>query len=126
MINRSILKECHHEGFNDKEMYEAYKVFFGTLVSGLRLKIINILRKSKKNVSEIMKELSIDQTTVSHNLQRLKQCGFVKTEIDRKYRYYSLNQETIKPLMEIIEKHMLQYCVHILRSMKENMKGGRR
>ena len=124
MINKTILKSCHSEGFSEDELYGAYKIFFGTAVSEPRLKIINLLRKGKKNVSEIMSELKMDQTSVSHNLARLKQCGFVKSEIEGKYRYYKLNEETISPLMEIIEKHMSQYCIHILRAMKHiEMKG---
>ena len=123
MINKDILELCHKEGFKDNELCEAYKIFFGTLVSKPRLDIINLLRKGKKNVSEIMKELSMDQTSVSHNLARLKLCGFVIDEIDGKFRYYKLNNKTIKPLMEIIEKHMLQNCTHILRKMNV-MKGG--
>ena len=117
MINKNILKSCHKEGFNNEELYEAYKIFFGTLVSEARLKIINLLKANKKNVSEIMEELNMDQTSVSHNLSRLKSCGFVNIEVQGKFRYYSLNKETIKPLMEIIEKHMSKYCIHILQSM---------
>src|SRR3989339_2160069 len=114
MINKSILKSCHSEGFDEKEIYEAYKIFFGTLVSEPRLKIINLLRKGKKNVSEIIKELNFDQTAVSHNLARLKMCGFVLDEINGKFRYYKLNEETIKPLMLLIDKHMSKNCIHIL------------
>ena len=62
----------------------------------------------------IMKELKMDQTAVSHDLSRLKRCGFVKSEIEGKFRYYKLNEETIRPLMDLIDKHMSQYCVHIL------------
>ncbi len=122
MINKNILKHYKHEHdahIGENEIYGAYKIFFGTLVSEPRLKIINLLRKGKKNVSEIMDELKMDQTIVSHNLARLKKCGFVKTEIDGKYRYYSLTQETIKPLMEMIDKHMSRYCVHILHGKNE-------
>lgn len=122
MINKDILELCHKEGFKDNELCEAYKVFFGTLVSKSRLDIINLLRKGKKNVSEIMKELNMNQTVVSHNLARLKLCGFVVDEIDGKFRYYTLNKETIKPLMEIIEKHMSKYCIYMLKTMK----GGRK
>ncbi len=118
MINRNILERCHQEGFDEKELYEAYKLFFGTLVSESRLKIINLLRKSRKNVSEIVEELSMNQTIVSHDLARLKKCGFVDVEVDGKYRYYHLNENTIKPLMKIIEHHMSKYCIHILRAMK--------
>jgi len=118
MINKSILNSCHKEGFNDKELYDAYKIFFGTLVSEPRLKIINLLRKGKKNVGELMDGLSMDQSSVSHDLARLKQCGFVIAETDGKFRYYRLNDKTAKPLMDMIEKHMGQYCIHILREMK--------
>ena len=120
MINNNILEHEHkgHKHISDNEIYEAYKIFFGTLVSESRLKIINLLRKGKRNVSEIMSELKMDQTSVSHDLARLKRCGFVLTEIDGKFRYYSLNEETIKPLMSLIDKHMSKYCIHILEVMK--------
>ena len=119
MINKSILKNCCDRGFNEEELYGAYKIFFGTLVSAPRLKIMNLLKKGKRNVSEIINELDMDQTAVSHNLERLKKCGFVNSKIEGKFRYYELNNETIKPLMEIIEKHMSYYCIHILRENKK-------
>lgn len=118
MINKSILNAVHHHGFDKEEIYEAYKIFFGTLVSESRLKIINLLRKSKKNVSEIMRELKLNQTAVSHDLARLKKCGFVNVEIEGKFRYYSLNQQTIALLMKLIDEHMSKYCIHILHEMK--------
>ena len=119
----------HHKehGNSEKELSEAYKIFFGTLVSESRLKIINMLRNRRMNVSEIIKKLNMDQTHVSHDLQRLRRCGFVKTEKDGKFVYYSLNKETIGQLMNIIDKHMSNYCVHILRNntdINEVMKGG--
>ena len=117
MITETMLKTCSHEGFKDEEIYGAYKIFFGTLVSQSRLRIINLLRKGKKNVSELCEELKMDQTAVSHDLARLKKCGFVLVEVEGKYRYYTLNEKTIRPLMELIDRHMSQYCIHILRAM---------
>ncbi len=118
MMNETILQHCYNKGFKQEEIYEAYKIFFGTLVSEPRLKIINLLRKGKKNVSEIIKDLNLNQTAVSHDLARLKQCGFVQSKIEGKYRYYVLNEGTIKPLMNLIEKHMGQHCIHILNDVK--------
>lgn len=115
MINKVILQHYHSKGFNENEIYGAYKIFFGTLVSEPRLKIINTLRKKGKNVSELMRELKMEQTALSHDLARLKRCGFVKSEVKGKFRYYKLNEQTIKPLMELIDKHMSQYCIHILK-----------
>ena len=81
-----------------------------------------LLRNGKKNVSEIIGKLQMDQTAVSHDLARLRRCGFVSSEVDGKFRYYKLNDETIGPLMKLIDKHMSQHCIHILHSSNE---GGR-
>ena len=97
----------------DKNMLKAYKLFFGTLTSNDRLMIINSLRKQSKTVGELQKELKLEQTRVSHNLKRLKKCGFVDVKIDGKYRIYKLNERTIKPLMNLIDNHMKNYCLKI-------------
>ena len=116
-IYAGLMKHVHKEGFSEKELYGAYKIFFGTLVSEARLKIMNLLMKGEKNVSEIVKELKIDQTSVSHDLTRLKRCGFVKLEVKGKFRYYSLNED-IKQIMKLINEHMNEYCIHILNGEK--------
>lgn len=118
MISKAILSHAHNAGFDEEEVVDAYKIFFGALVSESRLRIINLLRKGRKNVSEIIAVLKMDQTAVSHDLARLKQCGFVSVETEGKFRYYKLNEATIKPLMALIDKHMAAYCVHILRELK--------
>jgi len=122
MTDKNILKLCHSEGIKEDEAYGAYKIFFGTLFSESRLKIINLLRMGKKNVSEIVNELKMDQTAVSHDLSRMKRCGFVLSERDKKFIYYKLNKTTITPLMKLIDAHMGQFCVHILRCEVGNKK----
>ena len=109
-----MIDKCIHN-ISEKELYQTYKIFFGTLVSESRLKIINLLRKGRKNVSQIIEALKFDQTAVSHDLARLRRCGFVSVEVEGKFRYYTLNETTIKPLMQIIDSHMSHHCVHILR-----------
>ena len=115
MLEKNTFIRIHRALMGDKLMYQAYKLFFGTLTSHSRLRIINLLRKSPKNVSQIQSQLKLERTNLSHDLQRLKKCGFVLVEIDGKFRYYKLNEETIKPMMDIIEKHMAGNCIHILR-----------
>lgn len=133
MINKNeIMINHHNNNISEEELYGAYKIFFGTLVSQSRLKIINLLMEGKKNVGEIVKELKSDQSLVSHDLARLKKCGFVNIEIRGKYRYYKINEDTIKPLMKLIDRHMAGNCVHILRKenndhcMKNEKKGVRK
>ena len=92
-----------------------YELFFRTLANEQRLEIINLLRKGPKNVTQICKGLKFNQTTVSHNLRRLKTCSFVSVKKNSKERIYSLNKETIKPLMELIDKHTNKFCKHLCR-----------
>ncbi len=119
MHNKYILEHAQDHGISEDELYSIYKIFFSTVVSESRLRIINFLRSGKKNVSEIIKELNMNQANVSHDLARLKRCGFVLVEANKQYRYYKLNEKTIKPIMNLIDKHMAEYCVHIFRASKE-------
>jgi len=118
MIKKYILNHIHKKIHNEQEFYKAYKIFFGTLVSESRLKIINLLRKGEKSVTEIAEKLKLPQPTVSHDLARLKKCGFVKVKTVKNFRHYSLNEKTIEPLMSLIDYHMAEYCIHILHETK--------
>lgn len=97
-----------------KNKLRAYKLFFGTLTSKDRLLIINALRNQAKTVNELQRELKLEQTRVSHNLKRLRHCGFVNVNQKGRYRIYSLNNRTISPLMDIIDKHMKNFCIKIV------------
>jgi len=114
-----ISKKIHK--ISEKEMFDAYNLFLNTLSSKPRLRILTLLRRKEMNVSEIVKELKMSQTHASHNLNRLKSCGFVKDEIKGKFRYYKLNQKTIKPILNLIDKHMESHCIQIIKKLK----GGR-
>ncbi|MEK6927405.1 MAG: metalloregulator ArsR/SmtB family transcription factor [Nanoarchaeota archaeon] len=114
-MNQKLKSCCSENKIEGDELIGAYKIFFGTMASEPRLKILNLLRKKKMNVSEIMEETGMEQGFVSHNLARLKKCGFVEIENEGKFRVYKLNEKTIKPLLTLIDEHMAQNCVHILR-----------
>tara|TARA_Y100000310_G_scaffold130227_1_gene129419 strand:+ start:1382 stop:1702 length:321 start_codon:yes stop_codon:yes gene_type:complete len=96
----------------------AYKLFFSSLANTNRLAIINVLRAKRRNVSEICQETGFEQTMISHNLKRLERCGMVFSEKKGKHRYYSVNNETIKPLLGMIDKHMKKYCCKVLERRK--------
>ncbi len=95
---------------------ETYNIFLGTLDNKYRLQIINLLRGGSENVTQICKSLNMNQTTVSHNLARLKICGFIFVRNNGKERIYSLNSRTIKPLMKLIDEHMETYCKKMCKS----------
>jgi len=86
--------------------------FFATLSSPRRVKILQLLDKQgPTNVSEIAASLEIEQSAISHCLIKLLDCHFVDVQRDGKERIYSLNSETIKPLLRQIEGHVDKYCV---------------
>ena len=112
MINK------HIHNVSENELYKSYKLFFNTFSSEIRLRILNLLREKSMNVGEIEEKLKIEQSTVSHNLRRLKSCGFVEINVKGKYRYYNINKKTIKPLMNLIDDHMEKNCLMIIRCSK--------
>ena len=101
-----------------KHAMETYQFFFGALANPNRLHIINTLRQGKKNVTEICTATGFEQTMVSHNLKVLEHHGMVFREKEGKYRYYTVNKKTIKPLLEFIDAHMEEYCCKILEKKR--------
>lgn len=87
----------------------SYTLFFKALSNNTRLRIIDLLKKGPRNATEIGEVLSIEQSMVSHNLACLINCGFVLVEQNGKNKICSLNEETILPLWEIIDRHIKEY-----------------
>lgn len=91
----------------------SYKLFFKALSNKTRFEIINALRKGPKSVSDIIKKTGFEQSRISHNLKCLIDCGFVENNRNGKQVIYSLNNETVKPLLELIDKHIGKYSAHL-------------
>ncbi|RMD65746.1 ArsR family transcriptional regulator [Candidatus Pacearchaeota archaeon] len=102
-MGKNILK-------NSKAMRDAYDRFLTTLRNKTRLAIIQALSTGPKNVMQLTRELGVHQTTVSHGLRRLLDCGFVFVKKNGKERVYKLNERTIKPLAKLMERHVKNYC----------------
>lgn len=89
----------------------SYKKFFTTLGNEGRLAIIHFLAKNgPQNVSQIVEGTNLEQTAVSHNLKRLLSCQFIHVKPNGKERIYSINEETIKPLLALMDKHVNEFC----------------
>ena len=87
----------------------SYALFFKALSNDTRLRIIDLLKKGPRNVTEIGQALDIEQSMVSHNLACLTNCGFVFVEQNGKNKMCSLNEETVLPLLQLIDRHIGQY-----------------
>ena len=89
---------------------KAYNVFFETIGNKTRMSILEILMIKPLSVKEICEKLNEEQSKVSHNLKLLTDCNFLTVKQEGKKRIYSLNKETIVPLMRLVEKHVNTYC----------------
>lgn len=90
-------------------MKECY-LFFETLGTRLKIGILIELMESPMCVDELANGLGEERSKVSHALLSLHKCGFVIVEKEGRKRVYSLNKETILPLMRLVEKHVKNYC----------------
>lgn len=89
----------------------SYKQFFATLSGDSRLDILQYLKlHGSQNVSQIAEGTGQEQSAVSHNLKKLLTCNCVHIEVQGKNRYYSLNDDTIVPLLQLADQHIQNYC----------------
>lgn len=89
---------------------ESYHIFFGNFSNPLRIDIISELKKKPSSVLELAKKLDVDQSKLSHALASLRCCSIVNVKKDGKRRVYSLNKETVLPILKIIDKHENKFC----------------
>ncbi len=94
---------------------ESYFKFFETVSPRIRWQILGLLEKGPLSVTEIASILNEEQSKISHNLKNLADCNFLDVRKEGKKRIYSLNKETILPLMKLVEKHVEKYCKDFCR-----------
>ncbi len=91
----------------------ALSLLFKAMSNDCRLGILNTLRRGPKNVGEISQALRMGQTAISHNLKCLAFCGLVNVQRNGKMRVYSLNTETVEPIIRLCDKHVSKYAANL-------------
>ncbi len=84
--------------------------FFSTLANPTRLAIIEKLDEGPMSVKGLVDALGQEQSMVSHNLRPLARCKFVKVKREGKQRIYSLNHETLDPILKAVDRHAERFC----------------
>jgi DNA-binding transcriptional ArsR family regulator len=91
-----------------------YALLFQALANQTRMQMLDLLsEKGSMNVSEICGELGLEQTLVSHNLKCLNFCGLITSSREGKSRVYSVNEETVRPLLKIADNHLRAYASNL-------------
>jgi DNA-binding transcriptional ArsR family regulator len=70
----------------------------------LRQQILKLIdEQGRITVTEIYVKLRLEQSVASQHLAILRKAGFVKTERDGKYIYYTVNPERLEDLNKFVE-----------------------
>ena len=89
----------------------SYYMFFMNFSNRTKSDIIDLLRNGPLNVKEIAIKIGGEQSKISHSLQDLRNCNILRVRSEGKHRIYSLNEETVIPMLEIVERHVRKNCL---------------
>ncbi len=88
----------------------SYNNFFCNFANRTKLSIITALAEREMSVKEIAEKVKAEQSAISHNLRKLLACHILEVRRKGKERIYSLNKETVMPVIKLAETHVKQYC----------------
>jgi DNA-binding transcriptional ArsR family regulator len=91
----------------------AMSLLFQALASEPRVRILNLLIRGARSVSEIVDTLKLEQTVISHNLKCLAFCGLVSVQRIGKVREYSVNRDTIDPIFLAGTRHIARFASNL-------------
>ena len=83
--------------------YNQAAFLFKTLGDPIRLQIIDMLSCGELCACDILENLSISQPTLSHHMKLLIKAGLVNVDRRATWAYYSLEQNTVSMLHQIID-----------------------
>jgi ArsR family transcriptional regulator len=75
------------------EIYEKNAIVFKALSDPNRLMIIDLLKGGEKCACNLLEEMDISQSTLSHHMKLLCESGVINCRREGKWMYYSLSQK---------------------------------
>ena len=84
--------------------------FFTNLSNPTRLATIEQLMDKPMSVNELATVLGQEQSMISHNLKPLLQCNIIAIKREGKKHIYTVNEETMLPILGAIENHAQKFC----------------
>jgi ArsR family transcriptional regulator len=79
-------------------------MIFKALGDENRIKILDTLRTGEKCACSILEKLAIVQSTLSHHMKILCDCGIVEGREEGKWTYYSLCPEKCGQALDLLNK----------------------
>ncbi len=84
------------------EWYQAYAAVFKALGDPKRAMIVDMLSCGELCACKILESFHMSQSTLSHHMKILCECGLVNARNEGKWTYYSLNEETVNKLKQFL------------------------
>jgi DNA-binding transcriptional ArsR family regulator len=88
----------------------SYEDFFKNFANKTKFRIIMHLKDKPMSVNELSKIMNEEQSKISHSLAKLSACNILNVEQKGKQRIYSVNKDTIIPVIKLVEKHVEKHC----------------
>ncbi len=86
-----------------------YPIFMN-FANKTKFDIIMALKSGPMSVMEISSKIGEEQSKVSHNLKTMSCCHLLDVRKQGKKRIYSLNKETVMPILKLAETHIQKHC----------------
>jgi len=87
---------------------EKISEIFKALGDPNRLKVVKALTAGELCSSDVAQIMEMENSTVSHQLKYLKTSGIISSRKEGKFIYYTIENECVKKLFALVEKHLLQ------------------
>lgn len=78
-----------------------------TLAHPVRLRIVQLLLHGRYAVGEVASDCEIPDNVASEHLRLLQRCGFLNSDRDGRFVYYTVAEPHLKPLMACIESRFI-------------------
>jgi DNA-binding transcriptional ArsR family regulator len=88
----------------------SYENFFRNFSNRTKFRIVMSLKNKPMSVTELAKALGEEQSKISHSLAKLSACNILTVKQSGKKRIYSVNNDTVLPIMNLVEKHVEKHC----------------
>ena len=88
----------------------SYEDFFKNFSNKTKFRIVMLLKNKPMSVNELSKAMKEEQSKISHNLAKLYKCNILTVKQKGKQRIYSLNKDTVIPIIKLVEKHVHKHC----------------
>lgn len=80
--------------------------FFKIISDSTRLSILYLLKRNERNVSEIVEEMGMEQSAISHQLRILKNSRLVRSHREGKTMIYQLDDDHIFDILKQVRTHI--------------------